>query len=205
MKVDTCVVGPIETNCYIIEDSGETIVVDPGDNCARIVDELAGRTVKEIVLTHYHWDHVSALSELEEVTGAPAAMSAADASHVDGAQRVSGHDIDRGHGAPHIDRQLHEGDEVRVGECVFRVIETPGHTPGSICLYCAEERALFAGDTLFSHGRFGRTDFVDGSMEKMIATLGGKFADVSDDTVVYSGHEESSTMEVERTLNPYLS
>ena len=204
MNVETCVVGPIQTNCYIVEDSGETIVIDPGDNCARIVGKLAGRTVKEIVLTHYHWDHVSALSELEEALGAPAAMSALDAEKVDGCSRVSGHDIDRGHGAPHIDRLLREGDEVVVGSCVFEVIETPGHTPGSICLYCAGEKALFAGDTLFSGGRFGRTDFVDGSMEAMVTTLGSKFKDVSGDTVVYSGHERSSTMELERTLNPHL-
>ncbi len=204
MNVDICVVGPIQTNCYIVEDGGEVLVIDPGDNATRIIAELAGRTVKEIILTHYHWDHVSALSELQQKTGAPAAMSALDATKLDGATHVSGYDIDRGYGAPHIDRLLHDGDEVQVGPSVFKVIETPGHTPGSICLYCEEEGVLFAGDTLFSGGRFGRTDFVDGDKHAMVDTLKNKFTGVSGATLVYSGHESASTMKVERSLNPYL-
>ena len=204
MKIESCTVGPIMTNCYIVEDGGEAIVIDPGDNLTRIVGALKARPVREIILTHYHWDHVSELSGLKEATGAPAAMSAADAARIEGVSRIDGHDIDRGHGAPHIDRYLADGDEVRVGECVFEVIETPGHSPGSICLYCEPEKVLFAGDTLFSGGRFGRTDFADGSMEAMKKTLGAKFANVPDDVAVYSGHERSSTMGRERKLNPYL-
>ena len=204
MKIDTCVVGPIQTNCYIVEDSGETIVIDPGDQPLRILDALAGREVKEIILTHYHWDHVSALSALQEATGAPAAMSVKDAKRIDGVSRLERFDIDRGHGAPHIERRLNEGDEVVVGECVFKVIETPGHTMGSICLYCPEQKTLFSGDTLFADGRHGRTDFVDGSQRAMVDTLVNKFRDVSDDTNVYPGHEHSSTMARERKLNPHL-
>lgn len=204
MKIDTCVVGPIETNCYIVEDAGETIVIDPGDQPLLIMDALAGREIKEIIVTHYHWDHLSALSALQEATGARAAMSQKDADRVDGVSRLDSFDIDRGHGAPRIDRRLSEGDEVTVGECVFKVIETPGHTPGSICLYCAEQQTLFSGDTLFADGRHGRTDFVDGSQRAMVDTLVNKFIDVSDDTRVYPGHEHSSTMARERRLNPHL-
>lgn len=204
MDISICKVGPILTNCYIIEDDGETIVIDPGDNLTQIVAELKGRLVKEIVLTHFHWDHVTALSGLEEVTGAPAAMSETDARFVDGVSNQEGRDITQGHGAPHINRMLHEGDEVTVGSKTFKVIETPGHSHGSICLYCEDEGVLFTGDTIFAGGRFGRTDFEESSPEEMMETLQTKFVEISDEVRVFPGHEQSSVMGIERQLNPYL-
>lgn len=204
MNVETCKVGPILTNCYIVEDSGQVMVIDPGDDLTMIVADIHARPVEQIVVTHAHWDHIGALSGLADVTGAPVAMSAADAALVDGVANQEGHDLDRGHGAPRVDRILHDGDEVTLGSKVFTVIETPGHSEGSICLYCAEDGVLFSGDTLFSGGRFGRTDFEHGSMEKMIETLSTKFVDIPDDVIVYSGHEGASTMGRERMLNPYL-
>lgn len=204
MNVETCKVGPILTNCYIVEDSGQVMVIDPGDDLTMIVADIHARPVEQIVVTHAHWDHVGALSGLADVTNAPVAMSAADAALVDGVANQEGHDLDRGHGAPHVDRILHDGDELVLGSKVFTVIETPGHSEGSICLYCAEDGVLFSGDTLFSGGRFGRTDFEHGSMEKMVETLSTKFVDIPDDVIVYPGHEGASTMGRERMLNPYL-
>ncbi len=204
MNVETCKVGPILTNCYIVEDGGKVLVIDPGDDLTMIVADIHARPVEHIVVTHAHWDHVGSLSGLADVTGAPVAMSAADAALVDGVANQDGHDLDRGHGAPHVDRILHDGDELTLGSKVFTVIETPGHSEGSICLYCAEDSVLFSGDTLFSGGRFGRTDFEHGSMEKMIETLSTKFVDIPDDVIVYPGHEGASTMGRERALNPYL-
>lgn len=204
MNIETCKVGPIQTNCYIVEDGGEVLVIDPGDDLAIINGDIHARFVKEIVVTHAHWDHIGALSGLASITGAPVAMSAADAALVDGVAHQEGHDLDRAYGAPRVNRPLHEGDEVTVGSKTFTVIETPGHSEGSICLYCAEEGVLFSGDTLFSGGRFGRTDFEHGSMEQMVKTLSTKFADIPDAVVVYPGHEGASTMGRERALNPYL-
>jgi hydroxyacylglutathione hydrolase len=204
MKIDSIAVGPIMTNCYILQDAGQTIVIDPGDDLMRITAQLKAAPIKEIIATHFHFDHVGALSGLEAATGAPAAMSAIDAQRVDGISVMDGHDIDRGSGAPHIDRRLAEGDEVKVGDAVLNVLETPGHSSGSLCLYCASEKALFAGDTLFAGGRYGRTDFPDGSGEAMIQTLQTKFVGIPDDVRVFSGHGRSSTMGEERTLNPYL-
>lgn len=204
MNVETCKVGPILTNCYIVEDGGKVLVIDPGDDLTMIVADIHARPVEQIVVTHAHWDHVGSLSGLADVTGAPVAMSAADAALVDGVANQDGHNLDRGHGAPHVDRILHDGDELTLGSKVFTVIETPGHSEGSICLYCAEDGVLFSGDTLFSGGRFGRTDFEHGSMEKMIETLSTKFVDIPDDVIVYPGHEGASTMGRERALNPYL-
>ena len=169
MNVETCKVGPILTNCYIVEDDGRVMVIDPGDALTMIVADIHARPVEQIVVTHAHWDHIGALSGLAEVTGAPVAMSAVDAALVDGVTSQGGHDLDRGHGAPHVDRLLHDGDKVALGSSTFTVIETPGHSEGSICLYCADAGVLFSGDTLFSDGRFGRTDFEHGSMEKICA------------------------------------
>ena len=131
-------------------------------------------------------------------------MSAVDAALVDGVTCQGGHDLDRGHGAPHVDRLLQDGDKVALGSSTFTVIETPGHSEGSICLYCADAGVLFSGDTLFSDGRFGRTDFEHGSMEKMLETLQRKFAHIPDDVIVYPGHEAATTMGRERALNPHL-
>lgn len=152
------------------------------------------RPVEQIVVTHAHWDHIGALSGLGRGHGAPVAMSAVDAALVDGVTSQGGHDLDRGHGAPHVDRLLHDGDKVALGSSTFTVIETPGHSEGSICLYCADAGVLFSGDTLFSDGRFGRTDFEHGSMEKMLETLQRKFAHIPDDVIVYPGHEAATTM-----------
>lgn len=204
MKIESCVVGPIRTNCYLVEDEGELVVIDPGDELTRIVADIKVRPVKEIACTHFHWDHLCALSGLKDATGAPAAISQADAAYVEGLSNMDGHDLDRGHGAPRFERMLHDGDEVTVGGSVFTVIETPGHSEGSICLYCPEQRVLFAGDTLFSKGRFGRTDLPGGSMDAMVETLSTKFVGIPDDVVVHPGHEASSTMGLERVLNPYL-
>lgn len=204
MNVDYVKVGPIQTNCYIVEDEGEVMVIDPGDNLTRIVAELKGRPVKQIVLTHFHWDHVTALSGLEEVTGAPAAMSAVDARFVDGVTNQEGRDIAQGHGAPHIDRMLHDGDDIQLGSKTFKVIETPGHSHGSICLYCEDEGVLFTGDTIFAGGRYGRTDFEESSPEEMMESLQTRFVDIPDDVVVLPGHESFSNMGTERALNPYL-
>lgn len=204
MNVDSIAVGPIMTNCYIVEDAGEVLVIDPGDDLTRIIAQLKGRPVKEIVATHFHFDHISALSGLERETGALAAMSAVDAERIDGISHMGEHDIDRGFGAPYIDRYLSEGDEVTVGTEILKIIETPGHSSGSLCLYCADAKVLFAGDTLFAGGRYGRTDFPDGSDEAMIRTLRTKFVGIPDDVRVYCGHGRSSTMGKERSLNPYL-
>lgn len=204
MKLSVCKVSPILTNCYMVEDEGEVIVIDPGDDLTQIVAELKGRPVKEIILTHFHWDHVSALSGLEEVTGAPAAMSSIDARFVDGVSNQGGHDIARGHGAPHIDWLLEDGDEVQVGSKTFKVIATPGHSHGSICLYCEDEGVLFTGDTVFAGGRYGRTDFEQSSPEEMLETLQTKFVDIPDEVRVLPGHEQASMMGIERQMNPYL-
>lgn len=208
MKVTYLTVGPIQTNCYLLEDAGELVVVDPGDELDSILSAVGGRPVKEIWATHYHWDHICALAGLEAKTGAPCAMSDLDADRVDGQTRmkmsIGQQDIARGFPAPHVDRRLHEGDKLTVGSRTFEVIETPGHSPGSICFWCPEEKLLLCGDTLFAGGSFGRTDFEDGDFDTLVSSMQGKLSKLPDDAKILPGHGPMSQMAYERARNPYL-
>lgn len=204
MRVESLKVGPIQTNCYLVEDSGELVIVDPGDELASILRAVGEREIKEIWVTHYHWDHVTALAGLEARRGAPCAMSDTDAGMVDGKTRMEGHDIAQGYPAPHVDRRLHEGDRLAVGSCSFEVIETPGHSPGSVCYWCEAEGVLFSGDTLFAGGNFGRTDFADGSFEDIVGSMRDRLSKLPDETMILPGHGPRSTMKYERAHNPYL-
>lgn len=211
MKIDIVKVGPIQTNCYIVRHEGQCLVVDPGAQPQRIITELRGSKVAAIVLTHRHWDHVGALPALVRHSGAPVLAHHLDAGRVFGLEDngyvprelIEDHARALEEGMT-CTRPLEDGDSVQLGSLGFSVIHSPGHTPGSLCLYCPQEKVLFAGDTLFAGGRFGRTDFEDGSMDAMVHTLQTAFTAVPDDVTVYSGHEGSSTMGVERQLNRYL-
>ncbi|MGI6033731.1 MAG: MBL fold metallo-hydrolase [Coriobacteriales bacterium] len=204
MEIETVVVGPIRTNCYLVSDGEELVVVDPGAEVNRIIDALDGRAVKEIWVTHRHQDHIGALAALQDATGAPVAMSAVDAALIEGKQVADGVDVCQGHEPAAIQRKLSEGDEVTVGPCTFEVIETPGHTEGSICYYCAGEHVLFAGDTLFAGGRYGRTDLEGGSFSAIVDSMKNKLSKLPDETIVLSGHDQRSNMMAERQFNEYL-
>ena len=203
MKVETRVVGPIGENCYLVEDCGELIVVDPGDELERIMSGIARRPVKKIVLTHGHWDHIGAAAGLSAKTGARIAAGREDAHAVETCEKECVRSSP--YGLPAVGELLADGDSVNVGFVSFRVIATPGHTPGSICLYSAAQKALFAGDTLFAGGRYGRTDLAGGSFEAICESMREKLAGIPDDVNVYCGHGEPTTMGAERALNPYLA
>ena len=204
MKVRTLVVGPIQENCHLIEDADELLVVDPGAEPERILAAVGEHPVRGIVCTHYHWDHVGAVAALQEATGAGLALGATDAPRLDGVSNMEGHDIAQGHEPAHVTRLLHGGDVVQVGQAAFAVIDTPGHTPGGICLHCAAQGLLIAGDTLFAGGSFGRTDFADGDFSALVASISGKLSQLPDATRVLCGHGSPTTIGAERRLNPFL-
>ena len=208
-------VGVLQCNCLIIGDpkSREAIVIDPGDEVERILD-LLGRyklSVKVIVSTHAHIDHVGGLAKLHQYTGAPVMM------HNDDLPLYHAMDVQAdflGMAAPDlvdVDHLLKEGDALSWGRFQANVIHTPGHTPGSVCLYLPKDAGeihltkpqLFAGDTLFA-GSIGRTDLWGGSFPEIMKSLHTKVMALPDETLVLPGHGESTTIGEERQSNPFL-
>lgn len=211
----TIPVGILQCNCSIIGDpvSREVLVIDPGDEVGRIL-ELLGRhklTVKAIVSTHAHIDHVGGLSKLHQYTGAPIMMHREDVPLY---QAMDVQAAFLGVAPPpvsEVHQFLAEGDALQWGSLEAQVIHTPGHTPGSVSLYMPAESGkivlskpqLFAGDTLFA-GSIGRTDLWGGSMEQILDSLRGKLMELPDDTLVHPGHGARTTIGQERQSNPFL-
>jgi glyoxylase-like metal-dependent hydrolase (beta-lactamase superfamily II) len=209
-------VGMLQCNCSIIGDpeSREALVVDPGDETARILETLARHllTVKAIVSSHAHIDHVGGLRKLQQATGAPVLMHADDMElyrHLDIQAAWLGV---RTPDPANIDKFLREGDTLRWGPFEASVLHTPGHTPGSISLYLSPQRPdeaaatagkLLAGDTLFA-GSIGRTDLPGGSLEQILRSIHQKLLLLPDETVVYPGHGTVTTIGEERASNPFL-
>ena len=192
------VVGPISTTCYAYVSDGECMVVDPGDAGADIAERLDDVHVSVIVATHGHGDHVSGVAALKERTGAPFAMSEADAELAEHASVESQFaDTD----APAPDRLLAEGDVVEVGRARFRVIEAPGHTPGGIVLL--GEGIAFVGDTIFA-GSAGRTDLKGGDAAALTRTLAHLKEVIPPETMLCCGHGDLTSMERELSANPFL-
>ncbi|MGO5211173.1 MBL fold metallo-hydrolase [Parafannyhessea sp. LCP21S3_E6] len=200
------VVGPIETNCYAYVSQGECLVVDPGNSGKAIAEHLPPDvTVRYIVATHGHGDHVGGVKALREATGAKYAISARDAELAKHAGEKSELGRSYDDNAPDPDLTLSEGDVLKVGTAEFRVLEMPGHTPGGIVLLGggSAEHVCFVGDTLFK-GSCGRTDLAGGSQEDMARTLARLKREIPAHTNVFCGHGDPTTMEDELAQNPYL-
>jgi hydroxyacylglutathione hydrolase len=207
MKVLQMAVGMIGTNCYLAYDEKtmEGVVIDPGDNAAEILQRAqeAGMKIQYVLLTHGHFDHILAVDEICEKTGAKLVIHEADSGMLaDSAVKSSMRSfmVRR----PYVQRQpdilVHDGSEIQVGNLTFRYLHTPGHTPGS-CVIQAEN-CLFTGDTLF-RGSCGRCDLPGGDYQAMLRSM-KKLYNLSGDYQVLPGHEGISTLEKERQFNPYM-
>lgn len=196
MKITYLPLGLYATNCYIAWDETtlRAAVIDPGDNVDQIsaLLEQEHLTVGLILLTHGHFDHTGAVDGLRDRTGAPVYIHKADLNPDSLGQEVM--DLSREF------RFYDEGDTVTLDSLTFRVLHTPGHTPGSVCLVCDE--VLFSGDTLFA-GSCGRTDFPGGSWGAMEQSL-KRLSELPGDYTVCPGHESLSTLDRERKVNPFL-
>ncbi|MFZ0910572.1 MAG: MBL fold metallo-hydrolase [Candidatus Acidiferrales bacterium] len=223
-------VGMLQCNCSILGDPSthEAIVVDPGDEVDRILEILRKHKLKvlAIVSTHTHIDHVGGLARLHEATGAPVLMHEDDLElyrHLDMQAQWLGVPAPE---MTNVEEFLREGDSVKWGEFEASVIHTPGHTPGSLCLYLpshkiaaasqtdlpADSRSkeqgiseprLIAGDTLFA-GSIGRTDLWGGSFPEIMKSLKTKVLALPDETFVLPGHGPATTIGAERESNPFL-
>ncbi|MBI5305023.1 MAG: MBL fold metallo-hydrolase [Chloroflexi bacterium] len=205
MILDTLVVGPLGVNCYLIGDAEtrQAIVIDPGGNARDILKaiERLKLQVTLIVNTHAHFDHVIALSEIRVATRAPFVLHAEEApvlAHAQASAALFGMTVRQPDPA---DRLLEEGDDIRVGSLAFKVLHTPGHTPGGLCL--SGEQCVITGDTLFQ-GSIGRTDLPGGDYVTLMQSIRDKLLMLPDATVVYPGHGDATTMGEERALNPFL-
>ncbi|MDR0888536.1 MAG: MBL fold metallo-hydrolase [Coriobacteriales bacterium] len=173
------------TNCYIISkeaDSDHVVVVDPADDAERIMKAIGDRKVDAILLTHRHTDHVGALVELANATGASVYAHKADRGHLE----CDMHDLKQ------PVKSVSGGDVLKVGGLEFNVLHTPGHTQGGICLYSDSDGVMFSGDTLFK-GTCGRTDLESGSADDMHNSL-ARLCELPGETVVYPGHNEPTTI-----------
>ncbi len=205
MKLESLEVGPFASNCFIVgSEAGEGIVIDPGAEANRILKaiEKLKLDIKLIVATHGHVDHVGAVKEVKEATGAQFAM------HGDDVQMLSsgGNFLASLFGVsvssiPEPEILLHEGDTLEVAGLSFRVLYTPGHSPGGICLLGDGE--VFVGDTLFCQS-IGRFDFPGASGSQLLNSIHTKLMVLPDSTVVYPGHGPKTTIGDERRWNPFL-
>ena len=200
-------VGPLQCNCSIFgdEQTREAIVIDPGDDIEEVLAVLKkhGLKVKAIVITHAHIDHIGGAAKLKAATGAPVLMNARDQElydHLDvqaswlGVENPS---------RTQIDAEAREGVTLTLGEAAFQVLETPGHTQGSISVWIPSENKLVAGDTLFRDS-IGRTDLPGGDGRQILRSIKNRFLPLLESAVVIPGHGPNTTIGREKDRNPFL-
>jgi glyoxylase-like metal-dependent hydrolase (beta-lactamase superfamily II) len=205
MILKMLVVGPIQSNCYIVgcERTKEAAVIDPGGDADRILITLAKDNLRclYIINTHGHFDHSADNKRLKEVTGAQLLIHPADAPMILNQSTGGGMWGLHVDNSPPPDRYLKEGDIITLGDISLKVLHTPGHSPGGISL--VTDKIVFVGDTLFA-GSIGRTDFPGGDHEGLIRHVRKKIFTLGDDVVVYPGHGPKTTVGREKKTNPFF-
>ena len=207
MILETFPVGPLQCNCTILGDEAarEAIVIDPGDEISRIHKRITalGLTLKQILITHAHIDHIGGALKLKRLTGAPILLNENDLPLVEMMDKQAAWlGVEPPETAPPDETLL---DDQTVGLTTYpaRIIHTPGHTQGSVCLHFAPLKMVFAGDTLFA-GSIGRTDLPGGDFEQILDSIRARLYTLPDETLVIPGHGPSTTIGNERRTNPFL-
>ncbi|MFA4029107.1 MAG: hypothetical protein GDYSWBUE_001739 [Candidatus Fervidibacterota bacterium] len=195
MLIDRVVVGPLQTNCYIVvcDVTKEAAIIDPGDEASRIsaVVSYHGAAIKRIIATHGHFDHVMAVGELKGRYGAPFAVGRMERDVLKHAKPQALFFGFIASSVPEPDELLDDGQEIEVGAVKLKVISAPGHSPGHIALFV--DGHLFSGDIIFESG-IGRTDFPGGSHEEMMKTIRERILTLPPDTVIHPGHGNEFTL-----------
>ena len=205
MTVKKLIVGPMEANCYILADekTKRAIIIDPGDEAEKILRKVNAEELEiiYIVNTHAHIDHIGANDIIRKETGACLLIHSADAPFLKDPEMNLSIMIDKKRKFSSPTKMLEEGDQIRVDGISLRVLHTPGHTPGSICLHVKDK--LFTGDTLFA-GSVGRTDLPGGNLLDLENSIKEKLLVFSDEVIVYPGHGPQTTIGKEKQDNPFV-
>lgn len=200
-------VGPLQCNCSILGDeaSREAIVVDPGGDISRImaVVEKHGLTIKQILITHAHIDHIAGAARLKRLTGAPVLYNQNDLPLVKMMDEQAGWLGIPTPEVPAPDDTLDDGKIISIAGLSGSILHTPGHTEGSVCLYLPKESLLLAGDTLFA-GSIGRTDLPGGDFHKILRSIRERLLTLPDEVAVLPGHGARTNIGTEREDNPFL-
>ncbi len=201
-------VGLLATNCYVIgdEQTGDAIVIDPADDAPAILNAVqkAGWTVRQILATHAHFDHILAAGELKKAAGAPFCLHRDDLLLLQVMPQTTflivGKNVPP---APRPDRFVEDGEVIEIGAIRLEVLLTPGHTPGHVSYVLREHRIVFSGDCLFA-GSIGRTDLPGGDQAVLMRSICQKLVPLGDDYTVAPGHMDITTIGHERTTNPFV-
>lgn len=207
MKIEKYVVGIIGTNCYLVinEETKEAVLIDPGAYPLKIRNAVkeAGLKIKAVLLTHAHFDHIMGLDDVRKEFQVPVYVEEADLNMMtDGSRNLSVNYVNGGYqykGATPVK----DGQILEIAGMQFKVIHTPGHTPGGCCYYMEKEGVLFSGDTLFQ-ASVGRSDFPGGSASELVRSVREKLLALPDETHVYPGHMDETTIGYERRHNPFV-
>ena len=193
----------LKTNAYVIcdEKSKEAMVIDPGGEPERIAEtlDILGANLKYIFLTHCHADHIGGITELKKLKGGKILVSRPDSEGLYNKEINLAEYINMEIPELEADSRVDDEDLIHVGEIEFKVIATPGHTKGGLCLYAEKEGLVFTGDTMFS-GTWGRTDLPTGSFVQLITSITDRLMPLPDDTIVYPGHGKITMIQDERNI-----
>lgn len=206
IKIGRMVVGAVQTNCYFLQnaDTNEVVVIDPGDKGKRIYDELTGRgyKIRAVLLTHGHFDHVMGADDIRKLAGVSVYLGEHEEKLISNADL----NVSAMFGTPYTTKAdvfVKDGEILELAGMKIKVLHTPGHTYGGVSYYLEEEGILICGDTLFLES-VGRTDFPTSSSQELKTSIHEKLFTLPDEVYVYPGHGPTTTIEHEKTNNPFV-
>lgn len=206
LRIETFCLGPYQTNCYLLLTPSACALIDAGFEPAPMIEAIRdhGLEPEALVLTHAHLDHIAGVRAVRAAfPNVPILIHRAEAAWLTDSVLNLSAMIGMPVTAPPADRLLDDGDELILAQRRWEVRHTPGHSPGGIALWCAEERVVISGDALFA-GSIGRTDFPGGDFETLEASIRAKLYSLPDDTRVFAGHGPETTIGREKRDNPYV-